>query len=215
MVRLAGMLLILGTTVSALARSEGEAAPATTAPPGTGEARQEAPPATDFDFNLLPPSAPKSVEDRALESAISTRRSVLKLHQGFGIATTALLVATVIVGQLNYSDKFGGGGQTGKYELAHVYLESATTLTFVTAGVLALLAPVPLKKSDEGLDTITLHKWAMLATTVGFATQIVLGIIAVSREGYVNQSTFATAHLVVGYSTLAALGTGVTVLLFQ
>jgi hypothetical protein len=55
------------------------------------------------------------------------------------------MLATVIVGQMNYTDKFGGGSGTGQYELTHTYLATATTLTFVTAGILALAAPVPLK----------------------------------------------------------------------
>jgi hypothetical protein len=213
MVRLVSLLALLGTTELALAGETPAPNPAATAP-GTGEARKEAPPTEDLDFNLLPPSQ-KTVEDKALESSLATRRTLLTLHQGFGIATTALLIATVIVGQMNYTDKFGGGTGTGQYELLHVYLESATTLTFFTAGILALVAPVPLEKHSEGLDTITIHKWAMLIATVGFVAQIVLGIIAVSHEGYTDQATIATAHLVIGYSTLAALGTGVTVLLFE
>jgi cytochrome b561 len=228
MVRLIGVLLILGTATGPALALEGAApvpaatpasgstpaAPPEAAPVGTGEALKEPAASTDFDFNLLPPT-PKTAEDKALESSLATRRTLLQLHQGFGIATTALMLATVIVGQLNYTDKFGGGTGTGQYELAHTYLATATTLSFVTAGILALAAPVPLKKHQEGFDTMDIHKWAMLIATVGFVAQIVLGIITVSQEGAANQASLATAHLVVGYGTLAAMGTGVTVLFFE
>ena len=210
MFRLTGILLILGTSVN-FARA-GEAG--TTAPVGTGEALKEAPGPSDLDFNLLPP-APKTAEDKALESSLATRRTLLQLHQGFGIATTALMLATVIVGQMNYTDKFGGGNGTGQYELTHTYLATATTLAFVTSGILALAAPVPLKKRSEGFDSIDIHKWAMLIATAGFVAEIVLGIITVSHEGATDQASLATAHLVVGYTTLAAMGTGVTVLFFE
>jgi hypothetical protein len=190
------------------------ASPSATPPLGTGEALKEPPPPGDFDFTLLPP-APKTAEDKALESSLATRRTLLQLHQGFGIATTALMLATVIVGQLNYTDKFGGGTGTGQYELAHGYLAAGTTLAFITTGILALVAPVPLEKHTEGFDLMTIHKWAMLVATAGLVAEIVLGIITVSAEGYSNQASLATAHLVVGYGTLAAMGTGVTVLFFE
>jgi hypothetical protein len=46
------------------------------------------------------------------------------------------------------------------------------------------------------------------------AGQIVLGIWTSGREGNQNQQSVAMAHLVLGYVTLAAVGTGVGALVF-
>lgn len=171
-------------------------------------------PASQFDFDLIP-EKPKSQADLLLAQEIDheflVRRRVLKLHQAFGIATVTLLAATVIVGQLSYSDKFGGP-DTGKYEPWHDYLEAAATISFATTGLLALFAPVPFPKKTNG--TMLVHKISMLTATAGFVAEIVLGIVTVSLEGHENQQTLGTAHLITGYSTAAATATGVGALFF-
>jgi hypothetical protein len=139
---------------------------------------------------------------------------MLLLHQAFGIATTAGMLGTVVFGQLNYSDKFSGAAQTGQWELWHDYFETFTTVTFVTAGLLGILAPVPFEKKSEGIDTITIHKYSMLAATIGIAAEIVLGIITVAREGFTDQATLATTHLVIGYATAGSMFTGAGALFF-
>jgi hypothetical protein len=54
----------------------------------------------------------------------------------------------------------------------------------------------------------------MLVAALGFATEIVLGIVAAGREGYLNQASLAEAHLVIGYVTTAAVGVGTAALFF-
>jgi cytochrome b561 len=185
----------------------------------SAEAAAASPPAQapDFNFDLVPEkqrSAQEIAQEQAIERSQETRRSLLQWHQAFGIATAVLTVATLITGQLNYSDKFGGGQNSGQYEVWHDVFETTTVLTFATAGILALAAPSPPSKPNRGLDTITIHKWSMLVAAVGIVTQIVLGIVTVSQEGHIDQATLATTHLVVGYVTGAAVLTGTTVLFF-
>ncbi len=185
---------------------------------GGGAAPPPAPAAAgkdDLDFDLLPP-APKEAtqEQKAIESKYHTRRTMLLLHQGFGIATTLGMIGTVVFGQLNYSDKFSGAAQSGQWELWPDGFETVTTVTFITAGLLGILAPDPFGKKSEGVDSITIHKYSMLAATLGIAAETVLGIITVAREGYIDQATLATTHLVIGYATAGALATGVTALFF-
>jgi hypothetical protein len=169
---------------------------------------------SQFDFDLLP-EKPKSAADLLLAQEIDheflVRRRVLKLHQAFGIATVALLAATVVIGQLSYSDKFGGP-DSGKYEVWHDCFEAAATVSFATTGLLALFAPVPFPKKTNG--TMLVHKISMLTATAGFVAEIILGIVTVSLEGHENQQTLATAHLITGYSTAAATATGVGALFF-
>ncbi|MHB8417672.1 MAG: hypothetical protein ACYDCL_06325 [Myxococcales bacterium] len=206
---------------AAAGEGDEEEAPATvqrTAPaaaPGTGEARRPAAESSgDMDFNLMPSKPQETAEAAAVESKVHTRRTMLQLHQGFGIATAALMAATVVTGQLNYSDRFGGGGGSGQYEIWHDTFEAATVLSFATAGLLAVLAPTPFEHKSDGVDTVTIHKYSMLIATIGMAAEVPLGIWTVTREGYTNQGTLALTHLVIGYVTAAALTVGATALFF-
>jgi hypothetical protein len=224
---LTALLCVLLARGGALAQEaapepQAPAAPATAAPtpeqaaPPTHPEEVSRPPAPaespSLDFNLLPES-PAVPVDPAMESRIHTRRTMLEIHQALGIATVVLLTTAVVFGQLNYDDRFGGGPNLGTYSLWHSGFAAAGTITFAASGLLALLAPVPLEKRSE-LDTITVHKWSMLVATAGFVAEIVLGIYAASREGYVDQASFAQAHLVIGYVTAGAVGVGTAALFF-
>ncbi len=169
---------------------------------------------SSMSFDLVQESGPSAADAAIVERKVKTRRSMLEVHQAFGIATSALMLGTVITGQLNYSDRFGGGGSSGQFEIWHSTLEMATVLSFATTGLLALFAPVPFEKKSEGIDSVTIHKWSMLVATIGMASEIPLGIYTVSREGYVNQGTMAITHLIIGYITAAAMTTGVSALFF-
>ena len=176
---------------------------------GTLQAEPPAQKPPDLDFDLLGPSkAAPAVDD----STLRLRRTLLDWHQGIGLGMFALQLATTVVGQLNYDDKFGGAN-TNKYATTHSVLAYATFATFVTAGVLALVTPAAPQRRD-GFDRIDLHKIAMFTAAGAMAGQIVLGIWTSGREGNQNQQSIATAHLVLGYVTLAAVGTGVGALVF-
>jgi hypothetical protein len=187
-------------------------------------AAQETPPAAPQskpeqgnNFDLLapekPPDAAALARQADLSGALSRRRDLLRLHQLGGFATIAALAATVVVGQLNYADKYGGGGDTGRYRTAHQVLAYGTSGIFAATGILALLAPSPFEKPLR-LDTATLHKVSMLVATAGMASQIVLGIVTSRSEGKISQRDFALAHQVIGYTTLAATTAGFLVFTF-
>jgi cytochrome b561 len=174
-------------------------------------------PSLNFD-DLLPPAPPSAV-DLKLESDIQTRRTLLQIHQALGIATVVLMVTTLVLGQINYDNIYGNGFKNDtSYLGVHEGFAIATTTTFVAGGLLALLAPSSMKhpSSSGGVDTITIHKWSMLVAAVGFATQIVLGVVAESQRNTQPAAAkdLATAHLVTGYVTGAALFTGTAVLFF-
>ena len=173
-----------------------------------GEQRQGAEPGTSLDFDLL--GAPASAH-QVDESALRLRRTLLTVHQGVGLGMFGLQLATTVLGQLNYIDKFGGDN-TNKYKQTHAILAYSTLAAFVAAGTLALLAPSPLKR-DGGFDRVSLHKIAMFTAAAGMLAQGALGIWTKDREGYFNQRGIATAHLVIGYVTLAAVTTGVGALI--
>lgn len=222
-IRIAGVLLVLAAQ-GALAqqppapRAEEPAAPSADQPPApsAGQPPQGAEPA-QLQFDLLPPQAPVDEAQAALAQGtmkdLARRRTLLDAHQIAGYATVGALAATVVLGQLNYMDRYGGRGDTGKYRTAHGIAAYGSTALFAATGLLALLAPSPLEKPSR-LDTATLHKVSMAIATAGFVTQIVLGIATRGAEGRIGQRDLALAHQIVGYTTLGATTVGFGVLLF-
>jgi hypothetical protein len=169
------------------------------------------------DFDLLPKEPPLSAaalaRQRELERQLAKRRTMLQYHQIGGFLTVGSLAATVVLGQLNYLDKYGGGGDVGTYRAWHRWVAATATAIFAGTAALAVFAPVPIEKQAR-LDTAMVHKIAMTVAAAGMATQIVLGIVTASKEGQYAQRNFALAHQIVGYTTLAATLTGFTVLAF-
>jgi hypothetical protein len=169
------------------------------------------------DFDLLPPEkvpdAATHAQEEETQRQLGRRRTMLQLHQAFGFATIASVGAAVVLGQLNYNDKYGGGGDTGRFRAAHGVAAYASATIFATTGVLALLAPSPFDKPLR-IDTGTLHKTSMAVATAGMAAEIVLGILTGTKEGRISQRDVALAHQIIGYTTLAATTTGFLVLTF-
>ena len=173
----------------------------------TGEEKKK-PEEPGMNFDLLGEPAqppPPSADAKTMR----LRNTMLKTHQAFGLGLLALQIATTTTGQLNYSDKFAGGPNTNRYKETHAILAYVNLGVFVTTGALAVFAPSPPKTIDTGFDRVTLHKISMFTAFAGMAAQGVLGVYTASREGYQNQSTYATAHLAIGYATLAAMLVGV------
>jgi hypothetical protein len=178
-------------------------------------AEQPGPSTPANDFELLPPAkTPEATElsrQREVEDAIARRRLLLTAHQAVGLGMLAGLATTVVLGQLNYQDKYGGGGDTGRWYGAHTDAALVTTVLFATAGTLALLAPNPVEKKNR-LDSTTLHKTFMGIAAAGFVAEIVLGVLTASREGQISQRDLALAHQIVGYTTLTSAAAGFGIL---
>jgi len=189
--------------------------PAPSTPPPPPEGRPA--PSPNQDFDLLPPQkAPdEATKQRDLElmQDLERRRTMLQLHQIGGYATLATVTAAVVLGQINYLDKYAGGGDTGKWVTPHEIAAITAATVFTATGLLAVFAPSPLEKPVR-MDTATLHKIAMAVATAGFVAQVVLGPITASKEGQLSQRDFALAHQIIGYTTLAATYTGFLVLTF-
>src|SRR6185503_3128226 len=127
-------------------------------------------------------------------------RRLLLAHQAFGFITLGLLAATVVLGTLNYVDKFGGGDDNGRYYNLHLGFASAARATFATTGILALAAPNPYPKPIR-LDPALLHKVSMAAAAACMAAELVLGPLSASRDGSLDQRSIALAHLTLGFAS--------------
>jgi hypothetical protein len=182
------------------------------APPAPQPAPSEAG-GPDLGFDLLGPGEKPAAVVTADDERMSLRRKMLTVHPVLGIGLLVCETATVVMGQLNYSDRFGGGPASGRYELSHKLLAWSTSALFVGTGALAIFAPSS-DKRHQGFDRVVLHKIGMFTSTAGMVAQMVLGIYTVSREGYQNQESFASAHLAIGYVTLAATYLGVGSIVF-
>src|SRR5512138_1308508 len=172
-----------------------------------------APPSGDsMDFDLLgkPPKPPDTSKE---DARMKKRHKLLGWHQRVGLAMGTLELATVITGQLNYSDKFGSAN-TGKYVLTHKVLAYSTFGLFAVGGSLALFAPRPANKPDRGWDRVRIHKIGMALATAGMLAQAVVGIQTRNREGYLDQKRLGQTHLAIGYATLACTGIAVGALVF-
>lgn len=182
------------------------------AKPTDGRSSGAAPSAPSLDFDLLGKPPPTVQVD---DAAMHRRRAMLKWHQGLGIGLYALEVATTVVGQLNYSDKFGSNApNTAKYKETHKILAYSTLGVFAVNGTLAILAPTPKGKVKKGFDRVSLHKLGMAIATAGMLAQAGTGIYTASREGYLNQQDIAKTHLIIGYATFAAMTVAVGALVF-
>lgn len=158
-----------------------------------------------LDFDLL--GAAKPPPEPAQAGALRLRRKMLTVHQGVGLGLLGLQLATTVVGQLEYSDRFAGGPDTARYKLSHKVLAYTTLGVFAVNGGIALFAPSA--KTPRKLDRVMVHRVAMFTAAAGMVAQAVLGIQTRERVGRLDQERLATVHLAIGYGTLAAVMTGV------
>lgn len=215
--RFAAVLVILSLLSTTTARAQQKSPPPKDAPK-TEAPSDKQPPAEDpsLDFDLLEPDELSGAAqvDPELQARLDRRRTMLKLHQGLGFALAAGLVTTTVIGQLQFNDSFRGGGDDRNLLGLHRGFAVGTSVVFASVGLLGLLAPKPLEKEEFQWDTITFHKIFMSLATAGMLAQIVLGIMATDRFGRLSETDLATAHQIVGYTTLGAVSAGVFTLFF-
>jgi hypothetical protein len=188
--------------------------------PAASSKESGAPSGGELNFDLFnePKQSPveKAREQERLaklERAAKMRRTLLQAHQAIGFITLGALAATLVIGQLNYQDKYGGGDDRGTYYNAHLGLAIATSATFATTGILALAAPNPYPKPIK-FDAALVHKASMAAATAGMVAQLILGPITMYHEGRLDQRDLALAHLVTGYATFGFMTAGVLAYVF-
>jgi hypothetical protein len=159
---------------------------------------------------------PLVTPDPDFEARVHKRRWMLKTHQALGLATWALLAATVTIGQLDYNQLYGGGGGSRKWQSAHTILVISTSTAFLATGTLAILAPKPYPKPLR-FDTALVHRIAAAGATSGMLTEIGLGVFTHLRAQAGNPhelQTLARTHQIIGYSTLGLLTVAATVWIF-
>jgi len=198
-------------------------APAATPASGTTPDNSAAPAKpSELDFNLFGDEKKKSPLDEAreqeklrrLQRDVEIRRKLLVAHQVLGFVTLGTLIATDIVGQLNYNDKYASSGtDTGKFYSAHEGLGISVATLFGATGICALAAPNPYPKPIK-FDAALVHKVSMAVAAAGMVLQIVLGPITATRDGKLDQRDFALTHVITGWTTLGFMGAGTLAYVF-
>jgi hypothetical protein len=223
------LALLCGSSPLALA-AEAEG-PSTTPMAGHAAARlpaQGAPPAKaandkDLNFDFFAADNQADKKDGAanrdadeVAARASRRRWMLKVHQTLGLATWALMAATVTVGQLNYNQIYGDGSHSTKWQGPHKALVASTSIAFAGTGAFAIFAPKPYDRPLK-FDTGLVHRIAVIGATLGMVSEIVLGITTRGRAEAGNPrslKTLARTHQIIGYSTFGFLTVAATVWVF-
>jgi len=179
--------------------------------------------ALNFDFfgdqagskKVAAESGESNAEVDDVEAKAQTRRWMLKTHQTLGIATWLLMASTVIVGQLNYNQLYGGGGGSTKWQTPHRYLVLSTSVAFAATGAFALFAPTPYKKPLH-FDTGLVHRIAVIGATLGMLAEGWLGWVATHEADAGNRQSRSMArnHQIIGYTTFGFLTIAGTVWIF-
>lgn len=170
----------------------------------------------DFDLFEDGKDAPMEAVDPSVGDRSLTRRSMLQTHQFLGLSTLALMTTSVVLGQVNHNDLHGSGGRSGDFLLAHRIATYSTAGAFLGTAIFALFAPVPYERKG-GFDSGTVHRMAVIGASAGLLTQVVLGFVAARSADAgnpYNVETYATAHQVIGYTTLGLMTVAATVWLF-
>jgi len=208
-----GILFLVLLQSTAFAASKGKHAPKPSPVPATSQvedppaAPTESAPAVDL-FADEAGGAPVSNEEAdRIAAEAATRRSRLSTHQILGTTTWGLMLVTTVLGQLNYSDEYGGGSRSGHYLWPHRIGSYLTTMSFTAAGIYALLAPTPYKRPMK-FDTAFVHKAAVIGATAGMVAQVVLGFWTARQADAGNPNGLkdrAKLHQIFGYSTFGML----------
>ncbi len=141
---------------------------------------------------------------------------MLIVHQTLGITTWAAMLATVVIGQLNYNELWGGGSGSPKWQTPHRALVITTSALFATTGAFSLLAPTPYKRPLR-FDTGLVHRIAVIGATAGMVAEGFLGWITTHQADAGNPhnaKTLAQTHQIIGYTTFGFLTVAGAVWLF-
>jgi hypothetical protein len=178
--------------------------------------------ALNFDFFGDPkgagdkPAGVANLDEEEVAAKASTRRWMLKTHQTLGITTWALMAGTVLIGQLNYNQLYGGGGGSTKWQTPHRILVLTTSISFAATGAFSLFAPNPYPKPLR-FDTGLVHRIAVIGATLGMLAEGVLGWITTHQADAGNPNnlrSYARIHQIVGYTTFGFLTVAGTVWVF-
>ncbi|MBI2391231.1 MAG: hypothetical protein HYV09_16700 [Deltaproteobacteria bacterium] len=180
------------------------------------------------------PGAPADEDDKAADEKkqlAKKRASLRTLHRAFGITTWVSLAATNVLGTARYANVVGFGtprcesgspifgekwGCGDGLKVQHLVSASFTTLSYATTRTIAALMPDPYGAAEGDDWTAKRLRWHRALSWVHLAGMIampILGLATSSAEGQARDN-LATAHLVTGWTTFAAVTAAGSLMVF-
>lgn len=182
----------------------------------------------------MAPTATMSDDEQDKKLLSRKRASMRTLHRAFGITTWVSLGFTNFLGTARYANVIGFGtplcaegggapilgekwgcGDGLRYQ--HLVSASFTTLSYATTRTIAALMPDPYN-AGEGDDTsakkLRIHRALSWVHLVGMIAMPILGFATSMTDDPGKQKTLATAHLITGYTTFAAVSTAAVIMIF-
>ncbi|MFK7988879.1 MAG: hypothetical protein AB8I08_22865 [Sandaracinaceae bacterium] len=223
-------LLLLTMPTRGLAQddepSEDEAAEPSVASPEEAAAEAEAEEADE-------PEPSGATDMAAYAEQLRQRQEIGTIHRAFGIATWGAMLATVVLGTIQFHNLYGGFGgpqdtpcvqgnavfgseQCWGVPYPHLISAAATTALYTSTFVLSFMMPDPdnLSEGDSQFaQTLNIHKILRWVHFGGMLAQIGLGILVANSSAigldrannYDAQLALAAIHQGVGWVTFGAL----------
>jgi hypothetical protein len=174
-----------------------------------------------------PAAAPVAASDDEL-AQLARRRAKLRIyHRSMGITTWISLASTVAIGTIRYANVIGFGdplcaeggspilgrsyGCGDGLRIQHLVSASFTTASYITTRTLAALMPDPDYEPSTRLRVHRTLSWVHLA---GMIAMPILGFATSGTDDPSTRDALGAVHLVVGYSTLAAVSAAASLMVF-
>ena len=174
---------------------------------------------------------------------IRERQELATIHRAFGIATWGAMLATVVLGTIQYHNLYGGFGsredtpcvqgtavfgqdQCWSTPYPHAIAAGATTVLYTATFALSLTMPDPNHAADGNGDfanRLSIHKILRWVHFGGMIAQALLGILTASAlefglfdraNDYDALAAMATVHQGVGWVTFGALSAAAGLMIF-
>lgn len=190
-----------------------------------------------------PDEEPSGTTDMAAYAEqLRQRQEIATIHRAFGIATWGAMLATVVLGTIQFHNLYGGFGgpedtpcvqgnavfgseQCWGVPYPHLISAAATTALYSSTFVLSFMMPDPdnLSEGDSQFaQTLNIHKILRWVHFGGMLAQIGLGILVANSSAigldrannYDTQLALAAIHQGVGWVTFGALSAAAAIMIF-
>ncbi len=178
-------------------------------------------------LSSIAPAPAVDVEQEKKEEA-RKRASLRTLHRAFGLTTWVSLGFTNAIGTMRYANVIGFGdplcengspllgrswgcGDGLRYQ--HLASATFTTLSYATTRTIAALMPDPYNAAETSAK-LRWHRGLSWVHLVGMVAMPVLGLATSATDDEGTRKTLATAHLITGYATFAAVSAAAVIMIF-
>ena len=205
----------------------------------TGHVDDSTPEERGETSHIAPDAAAQAEADRRYTQEVMQRREIGQIHRALGIATWIAMTGNLIIGMMQYSDRYGfGAGQEGNpcttghgvilnecsgTPWAHVISATVTSVLYGGTFLLSLIMPDPNQASEGNgafAEHLRIHEVLRWIHSIGMLAQIVIGamlsngVFGDRANSYGTMEAVAAVHQTIGWVTWGALTGAAAVMLF-